>query len=82
MAAAVACGGGSSGSPSSGPPTGPTPPLADPPIVRISPAGAEPKQLVVAVGERVTFINNDVQPHDIAGGPSCERSCAGRSWRA
>jgi hypothetical protein len=24
---------------------------------------------VVAVGERVTFINNDVQPHDIAGGP-------------
>jgi plastocyanin len=70
-AAASACGGGSSASPpAAGPSTVPTPaPAAAPPIVRISPAGTEPRQLVVAVGERVTFINNDVQPHDIAGGP-------------
>jgi plastocyanin len=40
-----------------------------PPIIRISPTGADPRQLIVAAGERVTFINNDMQPHDIAGGP-------------
>jgi hypothetical protein len=68
--AAITCGSGSSGSPSPGPSTGPTPPApVDPPIVRISPTGADPRQLIVAVGERVTFINNDMQPHDIAGGP-------------
>lgn len=70
-AAASACGGGSSAGPqAAGPSTGPTPPApVDPPIIRISPAGTEPRQLVVTLGERVTFINNDVQPHDIAGGP-------------
>jgi hypothetical protein len=70
-AAASTCGGDSSGSPPAGPPTSPTTPLppADPPVIRITPAGTEPRQLVVATGERVTFINNDVQPHDIAGGP-------------
>ncbi len=53
-----------------GPSPGPTPPApVDPPIIRISPTGAEPRQLIVGVGERVMFINNDVQPHDIAGGP-------------
>ena len=68
--AATTCGSGSSGSPSPGPSTGPTSPApVDPPIVRISPTGADPRQLIVAVGERVTFINNDMQPHDIAGGP-------------
>jgi hypothetical protein len=64
-----ACGGDSTGNPPPGPTTGPTPPPADPPIIRIAPTGADPRQLVVAVGERVTFVNNDVQPHDIQGGP-------------
>jgi hypothetical protein len=69
-AATATCGSGSSGNtPPPGPPTGPTPPPVDPPIIRISPTGADPRQLIVTVGERVTFINNDVQPHDIAGGP-------------
>ena len=69
-AVASTCGGGSSGGGPTGPPTGPTPPPpADPPIIRISSTGAEPRQLVVAVGERVTFTNNDAQPHDIQGGP-------------
>ena len=64
------CGGGSSGGASPGPPTGPTPPPpADPPIIRIAATGADPRQLIVAVGERVTFTNNDTQPHDIRGGP-------------
>jgi hypothetical protein len=52
------------------PSTGPTTPApADPPIIRISQTGTDPRQLIIAVGERVTFINNDSQPHDIAGGP-------------
>lgn len=68
--AAITCGSGSSGSPSPGPSIIPTPPApVGPPIVRISSTGADPRQLIVAVGERVTFINNDMQPHDIAGGP-------------
>jgi len=67
-AAAVACG-GSSDRPSPGPSTTAPPPPVDPPVIRLLPTGADPRQLVVAVGERVTFINNDVQPHDIAGGP-------------
>ncbi len=51
------------------PPTAPTPSAGfDPPIVRLAPTGADPRQLIVAVGGQVTFINNDTQPHDIAGG--------------
>ena len=69
IAAATASCGGGSGTTSSPPPTSPTPPPVDPPVIRLSPTGADPRQLVVGVGERVTFINNDVQPHDIAGGP-------------
>jgi hypothetical protein len=69
-ALASTCGGGSSGGAPQGPPTGPTPPPpADPPVIRIAATGADPRQLIVAVGERVTFVNNDVQPHDIQGGP-------------
>jgi plastocyanin len=64
---AAGCGG--SDSSADPPPTGPTPAPVDPPIIRLAPTGAEPRQLIVAVGERVTFINNDTQPHDIAGGP-------------
>jgi hypothetical protein len=68
--AASTCGSDSPGSPSPGPSTDPTTPApADPPIIRISQTGTDPRQLIIAVGERVTFINNDSQPHDIAGGP-------------
>ena len=62
------CGGGGATAPS--PPSGPAPPgPADPPIVTLASTGANPRQLMVAVGDRVTFVNNDSQPHDIAGGP-------------
>jgi hypothetical protein len=63
------CGGSSGGAPSGpSPPSTSTPP-PDPPIIRLAATGADPRQLVVAVGERVTFVNNDTQPHDIKGGP-------------
>jgi plastocyanin len=67
--AAATCGGSSGSPPSSGLPAGPTPAPADPPVIRISATGADPKQLIVAAGDRVTFTNNDTQPHDIQGGP-------------
>ena len=60
---------GSSGGAPPGPSTVPTLPPPDPPIIRIAATGVDPKQLIVALGERVTFVNNDVQPHDIQGGP-------------
>ena len=60
--------GGESSAPAS--PTSPTLPApVDPPIVTIAATGVNPLQLIVAVGDRVTFINNDSQPHEIAGGP-------------
>jgi plastocyanin len=39
------------------------------PTVTILPTGVSPREITVNVGDRVTFINNDVQPHDTAGGP-------------
>ena len=34
----------------------------------ISASGMTPVELIVAVGTQVTFVNNDIQPHDMAGG--------------
>ena len=67
--ATSSCGGGESFV--TAPPTSPTPAPVNPPplIVRIAPTGTDPRELIVAVGDRVTFINNDSQFHDIAGGP-------------
>jgi hypothetical protein len=36
-------------------------------------SGVNPVEVVVAVGGRVLFVNNDVIPHDIAGGPEPAR---------
>ena len=37
--------------------------------MRISAAGVNPVEITVRVGDRVVFINDDAQPHDVAGGP-------------
>ena len=67
---AAGCGGGS-GPSSPGAPTAPSPApvVPPPPIVTIGGTGVSPKEVTIAVGGRVTFVNNDVIPHDIAGGP-------------
>jgi len=67
VALASACGSGST-SPTS-PNASPAPGPAGPPTVRITAAGVNPTEIAVRVGDRVTFINEDVQPHDVAGGP-------------
>ena len=70
LAGLTAACGYSSSTTTTTPPTAPTPPPSlDPLTVRLAATGAEPRQLVVAVGAQVTFVNNDSRPHDIAGGP-------------
>jgi plastocyanin len=63
------CGGGSS-SPSTGTPptTTPAPPPSGPTIT-ITAAGVSPKQLEIAPGGRVIFINNDSVPHEMHSDP-------------
>lgn len=57
-------------------PTSPTPPVAvptatpaaGPPTVTITSLGMTPLEITINVGQRVTFINNDVRSHDVVGG--------------
>src|SRR3954468_21269331 len=56
----------------------PAPPPAPPNTasVSITPFGLIPFEATVAVGGRVSFVNNDNIPHDIQGGPDPEhRDC-------
>jgi hypothetical protein len=56
---AAACGGGS-------PPAAPPPPPSNQPSITISAAGVvSPKELTVAPGTRVLFINNDTRRHNM-----------------
>lgn len=69
---AAGCG---SGSDNGGPPNNPSPPNS-PPVatttVTITAAGVNPKNIVVPLGSRVTFINNDVREHEMASDPHPE----------
>jgi plastocyanin len=42
--------------------------------VTLSSAGASPRDITVAVGSRVTFVNNDSQPHDMDSNPHPEHT--------
>jgi plastocyanin len=56
----AACGGGGGGT------TGPTPPPNNPNVITIASGGvASPKELTVAPGSRVLFVNNDGRRHDM-----------------
>lgn len=63
---AAACGGGST-APAAPTPMSPAP--AAPPTVTITSRGVNPVEIAVAAGGRVTFVNLDAVPHDVAGGP-------------
>ena len=62
---AVSCGSSTPASPSAGAP-GPT--QAVPSFVMIMDTGPTPKDLTIAVGEAVTFMNHDAVTHGVAGG--------------
>ena len=59
--AAATCGGGS------GAPT--TPPSPDQPTFTITASGISPRELTVAQGTRVLFVNNDSRRHDMGSDP-------------
>ena len=45
-----------------------------------------PLEITIAVGQRVTFVNNDVRAHDVVGGvdpahPDCPEILQAGSWR-
>jgi plastocyanin len=73
MLAAVACGGGGGGgSPSapSSPSATPSPVASDPATtITIASAGVSPKEIQVAVGGRITFVNNDNAFHEMSSDP-------------
>lgn len=62
------CGGSDSGTPTSpGSPSNPTPVPTT--TVTITTAGVNPQVITVAVGSRVTFINNDSRAHEMNSDP-------------
>ena len=78
--ASVACG-GSSGTPT--PPAGPSPPPIAPPVpntppltatVTIGANGVSPKEVLIGIGGRITFVNQDVRPHDMFSSPHNDHS--------
>ena len=42
-------------------------------VVTITGSGVTPGEVVTEVGTRVLFVNNDVIPHDVMGGPDPSR---------
>lgn len=67
---ASACGDSDSGSSTPAPTPTPTPPPGgSTTTITITSAGASPRDITVAVGSRVTFVNNDSTPHDMASDP-------------
>jgi plastocyanin len=63
----AACGGGDS-SPSSPTPT-PSPGGSSGATITISASGVSPRAVTVSAGSRVTFVNNDSRPHEMASDP-------------
>jgi hypothetical protein len=60
------------------PPANPpaTPPPSGPPTITITSSGVSPKEVTVAVGTRVLFVNGDARSHELWGGPDHDhRDC-------
>ena len=70
---ASACG-GSSTSPSNGGGGGGGGDSTNTTTITITSSGASPRDITVPVGSRVTFVNNDSQPHDMNSNPHPEHT--------
>src|SRR5919109_242652 len=66
-----ACGGNSSTPSSPTPNPTPTPGGS---TITITSSGVSPRSVTVAAGSRVTFVNNDSRPHDMASNPHPEHT--------
>jgi plastocyanin len=60
----AACGGSS--------PSAPDPTPSNPNTFTVSASGVSPKEMTVAPGTRVLFVNSDARPHDMASDPHPE----------
>ena len=69
----AACGGNDSTGPSNGG-SGGSGGSTNTTTITITSAGVSPRDITVAVGSRVTFINNDSQPHDMDSNPHPEHT--------
>ncbi|HEV8395399.1 MAG TPA: hypothetical protein VGQ37_14055 [Vicinamibacterales bacterium] len=71
---AAGCGGGSTGPSSNGGGSNSGGSSTTTTTITITSAGVSPKDITVAVGSRVTFVNNDSQPHDMDSNPHPEHT--------
>ena len=71
MVTALSCGGGSSNPTGSTTVVSPSTGSAGPSgaTVTITASGVSPSQVSIAVGQSVTFVNNDTRPHEMASDP-------------
>jgi plastocyanin len=70
----VACGGGGGGGTPTNPTPNPTPTPGGTTITIGSDGRVSPANLTVAVGSRITFVNNHNRPHDMFSDPHPEHS--------
>ena len=71
---AAGCGGSSTGPSSSGGNNSGGGGSTNTTTITITASGVSPKDITVAVGSRVTFVNNDSQPHDMNSNPHPEHT--------
>lgn len=71
---AAGCGGSSSTGPSSGNGGNSGGGSTNTTTITLTSSGASPKDITVSAGSRVTFINNDSQPHDMDSNPHPEHT--------
>lgn len=67
----AACSGGTTTAAPTSPTTtapSPTPSAPAQPTITITATGMTPLEITIAVGQRVTFVNNDSRAHDVVGG--------------
>jgi plastocyanin len=70
---AAGCGGSDSTGPSSGGNSGGGG-STNTTTITLTSSGASPRDITVAIGSRVTFVNNDSQPHDMDSNPHPEHT--------
>ena len=61
-------------SPAPSPSPSPSPAPSNEATITITRAGASPRSVTITAGGRVTFVNNDTQPHDMSSDPHPEHT--------
>ena len=78
VALAIGCGSGGSGTPTPSPNPTPTPTPTPAPsggtTITITSAGVNPATITVPPGSQVTFVNSDIQNHDMQSNPHPEHT--------